>query len=247
MRDSLQPDRLRVSASSCHDRYCLPCGNLRGRIVAANLANRIKDQPHRLITLTLKSDDEPLLTLIRRLYKGFSALRRRKNWRSRMAGGAAVVEVKWNAGRKRWHPHLHIIAEGKYYPKDELSADWLSVTGDSYIVDIRLIRGHRETVHYVTKYVGKPLDQTVIHDHDRLCELIGALHGRHLCLTFGSWSGVKLTAIHDDTDWVPLAPLADIILSARRGDAEAEQIMRLLRPREYDLPDQPAEPNLWNQ
>jgi hypothetical protein len=67
-------------------------------------------------------------------------------------GGSVSVETKWQSPNKwytradgtkyrgdgMWHPHLHVIAEGRFLDKHALSAAWHHATGDSFVVDIRI-------------------------------------------------------------------------------------------------------------
>jgi len=208
LQDKARPDRLRVSANYCHDRWCTPCARTKARIVAGNLRGQIGDRPHRFITLTLRANDESLQQRLNTLYASFRRLRRSPLWKRCVAGGAAFCEPCWSQRSQAWHVHLHIIADGRFIPQKELSDAWLVATGDSYIVDVRLIHNGDKAVEYVTKYACKPLTSETMRDVDRLQEAIVALRGRRLVLPFGAWYHVKLTAVSDDTDWIAKAPLA---------------------------------------
>jgi len=238
MRAKNDHNRLAIQADHCHDRYCVPCMLARGRIVAANLRSRMGLHPHRLITLTVRGRRQPLTTILDHLYRGFTRLRRSTLWRDSVEGGVVVCEVTWSPNSQSWHPHLHVICSGRYIPKGVLSAAWLDATGDSYIVDLRLIRGRDDCVRYVTKYVSKPLSQTYAHVPDLLQEAIRALSGRRLCTTIGSWRGVPLYAITSDTEWEMVGRLSELRAQARNGDAYATAVIEMLRntPTDYDVP-----------
>lgn len=247
LADPASDHRYRVVADYCHDRWCQPCANARSRTIAENLRKKVQDHPHRFITLTLRSDDEPLAALLKRLYTSFAKLRRSVLWSHTIRGGAAFLELKYGHANSRWHPHLHIIADGKFLPQKALSATWLKITGDSYIVDVRLIQGHEDTIRYVTKYASKPLSPTFADHHDLLCEAMLACRGRRLCLTFGTWAGTRLTDVHDDTAWQPVAPLWEIRKRAMAGDGHSIRLLNFLRRQDPWLPRPPPEPNLWDQ
>lgn len=243
LQDKAQPDRLRVSANYCHDRWCTPCARTKARIVAGNLRALIGDHPHRFITLTLRATSAPLCERVSTLYAAFRRLRRSPLWRRCIRGGAAFCEPCWSQHSQSWHVHLHIIADGQYIPQADLSDTWLVATGDSYIVDVRLIRGHDQTVDYVTKYACKPLTSETVRDRDRLQEAMIALRSRRLVLPFGTWYHTKLTAVSDDTDWQALAPLATLLQRADAGDTWAQAIIRQLRgAQSCNLLDQPTVP-----
>lgn len=229
MGDPDNPDRVRVAACYCHDRWCVPCGRAKARTVAGNLRCLIADEPHRFITLTLRADDEGLAQRITRLYQSFARLRRTTLWQRAVTGGCACCEPVWSDKSGCWHVHLHVIVAGRYIKHADLSKAWLRATGDSYIVDIRLIHGHDKAVDYVTKYACKPLPASTVRDSDHLAEAMIALRGRRLVLTFGAWSHVKLTAQSDTTQWIAIAPLPDVLRRADLGDAWSIAILRKLR------------------
>lgn len=217
VRSLSHPELYQVHASCCHDRFCKPCASTRSRTVAANLLDRMARRKHRLITLTVRSAQEPLANLVDLLYTSFATLRRTTLWRTRVRGGAAFLEIKYNVHLDRWHPHLHIIAESQFIYDNELSDLWHRITGTSYIVDIRPIRDHDQAAGYVAKYASKPLSNSYLNDHDRLCEAVVALTGRRLCLTFGTWRKWALTKTPDNGPWHYLAPLARVVDDAMHG------------------------------
>jgi len=181
------------------------------------------------LTLTLRSDQEPLKDLLRKLYKCFGRLRRVKPCKGRLRGGVAFCEVKWSERASRWHPHLHVIYEGTYIPKDQIADAWHRITGDSYIVDIRTINDHLHAGRYVAKYISKPLSSTYLNRPDRLDEAIDALTGRRMCTTFGTWRGWPLFKKPDPVDWEPVAPLSEIRQKAAQGDPWALAILKALQ------------------
>lgn len=244
--DPLDPDRIRIIADYCHDRFCLPCSLARSRIIAGNLGKVVTDQPHRFITLTLRSTDEPLTTLLKRLYHHFARMRRRNHWKRHVDGGAAFCEVTWSSASHRWHPHLHIIATGRFFPKKVLSDMWLDVTGDSYIVDLKLIRDRTATLRYITKYATKPYSESYVDEASRLSEAIGAFRGVRFCLTFGTWRGVKLTECSDETAWRIVASLSEVRTAAAHGiDWALKLLSRVLALRPW-LDTPPSDPTFWD-
>ena len=134
--------RYRVMACYCHSRHCEPCMRAKSSLITNNLRTILKSRPDsrfRFITLTLRHSDAPLRQQIQRLYSCYKELRRAKQWKASQKGGAATLEIKWIPATKKWHPHLHIISEGEYLSTYDLSATWRHITGDSHVVDIRLI------------------------------------------------------------------------------------------------------------
>lgn len=223
------PTIFTIGGSTCHDRFCLPCGRERSRVIAANTRKYTDGKPARFLTLTLKSTTEPLAGLLDKLTHDFATLRRGKLWRKRVTGGVGFLEVKWIKGTHRWHPHLHCLVQGRYIPQDELSKAWHKVTQTSKIVDIRIAKDDGTTTHYICKYASKPLDHTVIVDPARLQEAIVALKGKRLCMTFGSWRGYKLTEAKETGEWLQIGTLHEIILNAEAGQILAIDALEALR------------------
>jgi len=220
-RSNEHADRYRISANYCHDRFCVPCAVARGRLIAARICEWLGNQPARFITLTLAADLLPLADRLDRLYGAFRKLRRSGWWRDCCPDGLATVEIKWNVKSANWHPHLHILCRSSYVAQDQLSLEWHKATGDSYIVDVRLVNSPGEVANYVSKYIAKPGSNSVYRIPDRLQEMIRALHGRRLLLCFGN---CKLPDDPEDLDtdtWENIGPLSRILFLANQGDAEA--------------------------
>jgi len=139
------------------------------------------------------------------------------------------LEITRNGTTGLWHPHVHLIVEGRYLPVGELSRRWLAVTGDSPIVDIRLVRNDAAVARYVAKYLCKTVPAAVIRDPDSLDTAMTALKGRRTIATFGRWRGFDLDAAPPDEIWDCVAPLDAILADARAGDAAARAILAQLR------------------
>jgi len=239
MQSRDNPDRVKLSAFHCKHRLCLQCQHELRRVVAANLLARLDRRRIRFLTLTLRhandnsQPDHPSLTdYINRLYDSFAKLRRTTAWRHHVAGGVAFLEVKRTS--QGWHPHLHILFDGKYFPQRELSNLWLRCTGDSYVVDIRDISGS-DGVRYVTKYCTK-----VSHfmADEELVQMIHALRSRRTFATFGTWTRWKLsTPPKTEEVWIYLYPLHQVILANDRGESWAAQLLARLNQQPYLLPE----------
>jgi hypothetical protein len=128
-----------------------------------------------------------------------------------------------------WHPHLHILCRGNYLPAAELSREWHVATGDSYIVDVRLVNSPDEASSYVAKYVSKPCPKSTYHNADRLQEMMSALTGRRLLLPFGDCKLPDKPADADPDTWVKVQSLDEILWKVRRGVPVAPEILTLLR------------------
>ena len=217
-QDVNQPTEFKVVSDTCRDRWCLPCGQARARSIAANITERMSRDRFRFITLTLKSTDQTLEHLLDKLATSFQKLRQVNPWKKLCKGGVAFTEVKHHDDPDRWNVHLHVVVEGAYVPKHDLMKVWHRITGDSYMIDIKLIRHASEVAQYVAKYASKPLDKTVTCDTDALRTAIVALHGRRLISTFGTWRGLDLTEHNDGREWVPYAHLGTVKRNAEDPD-----------------------------
>lgn len=250
LRDAKNPHHLKLVGNWCHDRFCEACAGPRRRTVARNLVQYLETDPLtdlkrprplvvRFLTLTLKSQVAPLADQLERLYDSFKRLRSRKDFRKLITGGVAMPELTYNRDSGTWHPHLHVIFQGDYVPQPLLKAAWLEITGDSYIVDVRAIFNAKYAAGYVAKYAGKAIDVSVWTHPRAFVEAIGALGSRRTIMTFGIWTGLKLTAHPPDTaDWLPVGTLADVITRANDGDRVCRQILALLSKGTYDEQDE---------
>lgn len=236
---SEEEQRHRIRGSYCHSRHCEPCMKAKSSLIAANLRNKLNADPsrqYRFITLTLKHSTTPLIDQIKRLYASFKKLRSNKVWAATQHGGAAMLEVKWNPRNREWHPHLHVVAEGLYLDKDELSAAWHKATGDSWMTDIRSLDKTKDVAFYVAKYVTKGTNNDVWEDADASMEWVLATKGLRTCATYGGWRGFKLLAKPPaGTGWKPVALLRDVIARARRGELHAIMLLdNLQETMQYD-------------
>lgn len=222
------PAVYRVAGSSCHDRFCLPCARERSHLIANNVIEQVANKKIRFLTLTVKSKSEDLATLLHRLYQSFSALRRRAFWKRRVTGGVAFLEVKWATSAGRWHPHLHVLIEGRYMPKADIRRIWYDITKDSFIIDIRLVQSNEHAARYVTKYASKPFNNTFVGRPLLLDEAVNAMKGRKLAMTFGSWRGVTLSKPIDKQGWKNLGSLQDFLTRAAHNDSAARAVLSAL-------------------
>lgn len=187
----------------------MPCARDRSSVIRQNLKRLLPKSRLRFLTLTLRSEGQPLTDLLDKLLKSFKRLRSRAFWRERVTAGLAVLEVKYIPETKRWHPHLHVLLAGKYLPQPMIKQAWLEITGDSYIVHIVPVNNKNAQIRYVTKYVTKPLDSIVVGQPALLAEAVDALHGRKLLHTFGAWARWKLLEPLTDKSWQHIGHLED--------------------------------------
>jgi hypothetical protein len=243
-------DKVRLKACYCHSKHCEPCMRSKGNKIAGNLRDRLSLEAngrYRFITLTLKHRPQPLAMQIKRLYQAFKKMRNYREWKESQHGGAAMLEVKYEAQTGFWHPHLHLVSEGNFLHKRELSAMWKQATGDSYIVDIRQMKDSKEVAHYVTKYISKGTSPTVWEIASVAQEWILATKGVRTMLTYGTWRGFKLLKIKDDgLEWKPVTSLIALYNAIAAGEVWAlNLIKRLEEKRMAPEAKKPPDPRLF--
>jgi hypothetical protein len=77
--------------------------------------------------------------------------------------------------------HLHTLAVLPYVEQRRLADLWRGVTGDSYIVDVRVVRGAVDAVREVAKYISKAVGA----DPVRAVEAWQAIRGRQIHRPWG--------------------------------------------------------------
>lgn len=222
----------------CKSRLCPRCSRIRARAIIPRVCHYITfmDSP-RLVTLTIKSNNEPLRDQCQRLTTCFKKLRRHDLWKSRVTSGCYVLEITYNHATGQWHPHLHCVIDGTYIPQAGLAAAWHQITGDSRIVDIRLVRSRMEAARYVAGYVAKSSNVEQMPDN-KLFEWADQLHGLRSIQTFGGLHGVKIEQ-DDDEDkpaWKHGTFAATLTTTAAQGDADAARILTYIADENSRLP-----------
>lgn len=167
----------------CGNRFCSVCGTARRDRIARRLQDLISAAPAvdgyslKMITLTLPKAASPRAGVLE-LIRCFRRLRSLQRWRSRVSGGASVIEITGRPGA--WHCHLHAIVMARYVPVRMLSRLWASVS-PGFIVDIRQVHPDR-AVRYLTKYLSKASVPEWLQ-----VEVSRALKGTRLFQPFGDW------------------------------------------------------------
>jgi len=238
--------RHRLTATYCKNKHCEPCMRAKANKIAANLRTKLgtgTPRQFRFITLTLKHSDAPLREQVQRLYKSFKSLRGTKFWKRSQDGGVFTLEVKLveptgaattEIGRRlghEWHPHLHVISDGRWISKQELSIAWKQITGDSEVVDVAAVDRGKDVAAYVCKYITKGTSPEVWDTDELAAAWLDASKGVRTCATYGNWRGFALCASTEDAkDWEFVGWLGKLICAARSGDQIAYDILTSLRP-----------------
>lgn len=221
--------RYRVSASYCHDRWCERCARVRANVIASNLLGFTRGRQLLHIVVTWSHEVRPLGDQIRDLKRSYKKLRQTVEWVSRITGSMAFLEIKVAKSDGLWHPHIHVIAEGKFIGMHRLRQLWYRITGKSFMVHVSKVRGEKEARRYVTKYASKPFDPSVFVDEGKLVECIRALHGTRLYECHGKWRKAGMEDQGGDPgDWVSVGRLDTVIADYARGEPYALPIAQAL-------------------
>ena len=159
------------------------------------------------VTVTIKNTESleqgytHLRNAMRKMMKQRSnALRGQKQVEFAKALGAVhSIEFKRGSGSGLWHPHAHMIWLCEIPPDaHKLSQEWLSLTGDSYIVDVRecygetLVDAFMEVFKYALKFTALPFADNWL--------AYQTLKGKRLIDSFGCLKGVEVPEKLTDDD-----------------------------------------------
>ena len=178
--------QVRVRSQHCGLRWCPMCAASRQAWIATETERwfiGVKDP--RLVTLTLKHNNLPLLEQITLLYDYFRKFRRRKFFKSHCCGGVWFFHIKKSQNDHRWHPHIHMLIDSDFLDKKEVSREWLKITGDSKIVHVKAVHNPTNSVRHAARYSAEPCDLSGHTDIDAL-EVFYALDGRRIAGTWGT-------------------------------------------------------------
>ena len=160
-----------------------------------------------MVTLTVK-DGENLLerfTHLRKALKKYQEQRRnalkgqKQVEYAKALGGVLSIEIKRGKGSGLWHPHVHMIWLCNEPPlASQLSKEWLELTGDSYIVDVRefygesVVDGFLEVFKYALKFSDMELADN--------WEAFQTLKAKRLVDNFGLFRGIQVPDDLTDDD-----------------------------------------------
>lgn len=222
---SISTGQVKVIGSACRDRWCMHCARARAAEVSDIVSEWLKTVKNpRLLTLTLKSSQAPLVSQLDGLYKLFREWRLLPEVKNTIVAGIWFLQLTVNEKTGLWHPHLHCLIVGKYRETQWYRDSWLSVTGDSHYVNIEYVRDPVKTADYVGRYVARPAFLKCFTPEQRL-EIVWACHSRRL---FGTWGrkDVRPNLKHrepDIKDWVRVRSWLEVIRN-KENDPIAKQL-----------------------
>jgi len=236
VRFYIDPDagHVRPWLSRCRQRLCPMCGKLRSTDVSRKLkllVATMKDPRH--LILTVKSTPLPLRVQLDNLRSSLSKLRRSTPWKTAVDGGVYVIECTHNTNTGLWHPHLHVLYDGRFFPVKQLQRLWHDITNGSEIVWLRRVDDGNAAANELSKYVSKPA-----HLHELADPLIREYHaatrGTRMLQAFGNCHGRNL---HDDDEHEDLSPdtyavsLNRLVWLAARGAPTPQRLVVLIAER----------------
>lgn len=177
-----EADRLEFGIrTSCRSRVCERCGRSVWKMlskavqetIAIAFARRRPGWYTSLVTLTVNKarfgDRMPDREDIERFYRESSQFFRLhcgryqgvftksgkvREDRKRWLGGAWIAAVEIGAENNNLHCHAVVSMPWAHFSR--LKADWLKITGDSFVVNIRPVDSPKKAAGYLLKYITKP-------------------------------------------------------------------------------------------
>lgn len=182
--------KVRPWLNRCKHKLCPFCARARSATVAADLLGILKGMRHpRMMVLTVKSTSRVLSDQLVALRRAFSRLRRLPDWKTRVAGGAYTLEITVNRTSGLWHPHLHIIYDGEFFPHKLLQRHWHEVTGGSRVVWVSDVKNMPGVANELAKYIGKVQHLDKLTDQ-QIRDYTLAVNGSRMVQTFGTSHGI---------------------------------------------------------
>jgi len=229
-----EKERVRPWLSRCGHRLCPFCSNARSAASTEDLtAIMLEHHAERMLILTIRSHDLPLDLQVAQLLHSFRKLRARATWKKYVTGGVYVLEITMNEETGLWHPHLHILVKGTYYPQAELSRHWREITHGSNVVWTSKVNDIPGAARELAKYIGKP-QRIMDLEPKQIREYAAATKSVRMIQTFGDLHGRK----PKDTDEKQPEPRTDVRIRlstllhiARSGHAEAVVLLTWLSRR----------------
>ena len=175
----------------CGDRFCSVCGSVRRTRVRNRLdflISNVQCPPtynFKHLTLTIKNQQNLSLMALN-IVNSFRKLRQTSSWKSRVRGGAFVIEITGEPSN--WHVHLHIVIESKYYKWDKLLALWMKFSSGRGVWINNLPKSR--IIGYLTKYISK--SSVPIKHRDIINK---ALKCTRLFQPFGTWFSINRTYV----------------------------------------------------
>lgn len=225
---------VRVSSHHCRLRWCPLCSRARSAFLQQQVQSWFSSvKSPKFLTLTVKHTQDSLSDQLSGLYDSWQRLRKLKVMIHKCKGGVWFFQLCFNNRTSEWHPHIHCIIDSAYISHNWLSRQWLKITGDSKVVDIRAVRDPKDVAEYVAKYAARPAQMDRL-STKRCIELVTCMHGRRMCGVWGNAQGLSLRPhkLEDADKWQRVGSYTTIVNTAG-SDSGSKAILdsyRLNRP-----------------
>ena len=194
---------IRVASNACRLRWCPICAESRQNYIRHQVQEWFQTARHpKFLTLTIKHSQQDLISQIDKIYDCWRKMRKNPFFSKNCTGGIWFFQICRNSQRAEWHPHIHAIITGNYMNYRLLREIWLEYTGDSHIVDIKVIRDPKIIGEYVARYAARPLKLAGIPFKEGI-EAMTALYGRRIAGSWGTGRGITFRPkkIPDPQNW----------------------------------------------
>lgn len=245
------------AARTCKHRLCPQCQLRKARKIAANL----KEVMRRIDAITPAIAYVPLhVTLtqrnirrgslraeLQRILDGITKMRYCREYRRDAIGWIRKIEITYNAAKKTWHPHVHLLllaAPGsRLTDKTWWQTLWATCMGNlNYApqINVRIVADQKSAIYEVAKYVTKPAifddvpkQQDAI---DLLRELLDATSNKQL-LGFGGLIARVRKKMQDEGKLLPEDASEDDMATTGCKHTEMQRIVMEWYGAEYKLRD----------
>lgn len=152
---------------------------------------------------------------------------------SKLEGGVFSYEFTKNPKTGEWHPHVHMFAlANQWLDQEKLAQEWLGVTGDSFIVDVRRVKkdkqfGYGKAFAEVCKYALKFSDLSP----SDTWQAFKILKGHRLSGSFGCLWGVEIPkSLEDDPIKKDDLPYLEMVYLYKRNAGYSLEATRHIQP-----------------
>jgi hypothetical protein len=116
----------------------------------------------------------------------------------------ATIEVTYNPQSGRWHPHLHVLFDGRYMPISALRDAWTRSSRGARIVWVERVPDRSRVSRYIAKYVSK-VPGSDGWKPAQVREWVAATAGKRFIICSGKCKGVRLKETVPEHDKGPLS------------------------------------------
>lgn len=183
----------------CKDMFCPICmkkRSIENGMKLQRMCEKLKEKGYGFLglTLTLKNDFDAE-EMREKIWRSWRDLRRRKVMEF-MNGAFASLEVTFSKDTG-YHFHLHVLLATKLklpldrasyrFISDNISLNWLQITGDSFITKLTGVKNYKQFSKYVTK-----MEDVLSMDDEALKGLMKSMYGKKTYTKTGVFRDVDI-------------------------------------------------------